>query len=398
MRYVCGRCVPLPFVMPTLVQRPSAGSTTAKAPRRRRVPWLKILLAALAALLLQAVLIVLLAWALPHWPRPPLKKGSAPISLVIQPPEPAETPSLHKTEVVPSEQHPEYMRTTDENKADTPPPDPNFISDKDTKASAEKAAEDPFKPLPTQDGKEFDAYDFTTNPYIPGKEAHDNDSAAAPAASASAPTPPPEDAKENPTPPSEQSTPSPNALLTLRPSASPSNTPPAPSPSPATKPHSTPPPVQDLLAQQAAKVARENSTVSSHSIPQAPGFQPQSVQTKMSGSVKDLGKNSVSALGTPLGRYEKAISDAIASRWYQLVNDRMSDLVRTESVQIHFFVTRNGQSVSIRASGAKKDTILASISIQAINESELPPIPADVASKLPEGQLEVDYTFGMFEQ
>ena len=156
--------------------------------------------------------------------------------------------------------------------------------------------------------------------------------------------------------------------------------------------------MQDLLAQQAARVRQENPSVNSRSIQQPPGYQPQSVQSKMSGSVRDPGKSSVSALGTPLGRYEKAISDAISARWYQLVGDRMSDLVQTENVQIHFYITRNGKTVGIRANGPKKNTVLASISIQAITESELPPIPETVASTLPEGQLEVDFTFGLFEQ
>ena len=52
----------------------------------------------------------------------------------------------------------------------------------------------------------------------------------------------------------------------------------------------------------------------------------------------------------------------------------------------------------MRANGPKTNTVLASISIEAVSESELPPMPDNVASLLPEGQLEVDYTFGLFEQ
>ncbi len=385
--------------MPTLVQRPSTGSTTAASFKKRRAtPWWHILVAFLFAFLLLAASIVLLAWALPHWPRPPLRKGAAPITLTIQPSEPAETPGLHKTEVVPPQQQPEYMRTNDEQKAATPPPDPAYISDKDTHAAAEKPADDPFKPLPTQDGKEIAAFDFLTNPYIAGPEAHDVNSAAAPAVTQPASTPPPPDAEASPTPRpvTAKPTPTPGEFLVEKSDATPSDTPPEPSPSPTPKSSSTPP-VRDLLAQQAARVRQESPSVNSRSIQQPPGYQPQSVQTKMSGSVRDPGKSSVSALGTPLGRYEKAISDAISARWYQLVSDRMSDLVQTENVQIHFYITRTGKTVSIRANGPKKDTVLASISIQAITESELPPIPDNVASTLPESQLEVDFTFGLFE-
>ena len=65
----------------------------------------------------------------------------------------------------------------------------------------------------------------------------------------------------------------------------------------------------------------------------------------MSGSVNNRGKAAPGAISTPLGKYEKAVSDVIAARWYQLVGDRMSDLVRTENVQIHFFVTQGGKII-----------------------------------------------------
>ena len=91
------------------------------------------------------------------------------------------------------------------------------------------------------------------------------------------------------------------------------------------------------------------------------------------------------------------MEDAVAERWYQLVNDRMSDLIKTESVKIHFYVTRAGKAITIRANGPNQNTVLSTISVQAIMETDLPPIPDEVASILPEGQLEVDYTFGLFE-
>ena len=87
---------------------------TRRATARRR----KLIFAALALLVavaLHALVIVLLAWALPHWPRPPMRKGATPIQLMIQPAEPAASPGLHPTETVPSSQ-PEYIRTTDEMK------------------------------------------------------------------------------------------------------------------------------------------------------------------------------------------------------------------------------------------------------------------------------------------
>ncbi len=385
--------------MPTLVQRPSTGSATLATIRRRRsTPWWHIAVALVAAFLLLAASIILLAWALPHWPRPPLRKGAAPLLFTIQSAEATPDPSMHKTEVVPPEQQqPQYIRTVPSQEAATPPPDPKFISARDTQDAAEKAAEDPFKPLPTQDGKEIATYDFLTNPYIPGKITDDTASEAA-AAAAPAPTPPPPqpDAKDSPTPPpADTPPPKPDDFLTLRASSTPSNTPPAPSPTPRPKASSTPP-IEDALAQQAAKVAQENRSLHSTGL-QQPSGQPQTVQSKMSGAVSNRGKPAPRAISTPLGKYEKAMEDAVAERWYQLVNDRMSDLIKTENVKIHFYVTRAGKAISVRTNGPNQNTVLSTISVQAIMETDLPPIPDEVASLLPEGQLEVDYTFGLFE-
>lgn len=377
--------------MPTLVQRPPARATTASLKKRRETPWWQILAALVAAFFLLLATIVLLAWALPHWPRPPVRRGSAaPISLTLQPAEPTPTPGLHKTETVPSQ--PEYMRTPDDRASDTPPPDPKFISHQDTLAASEKPPEDLTKPLPSQDGKEIPAFDFDTNPYIPGKEAHDNLLTGAPVQpAAAAPTPPP----ANPTPaPTPGPTAAPEDFLTLRSQPSPANTPPEPEQRPT--PDSTPP-IKDLLAAQAKRVARENPMVSSSGVRQPPGYQPQTIQTKMSGSVDNRGgKPSVAALGTPLGKYEKAVSDAIGARWYFLIEDRMSNLVRTGEVKIHFVVTRTGKIINTSVSGKNSNTALADVSLEAIVNAEVPPIPADVASLLPGGQLEGDYSFSLY--
>ena len=381
--------------MPTLVQRPP---TADPARLRRRGPKLwQIALAVVAAFFLLAGLIVLLAWALPYWPRPPVRHGSvAPISLTLQPSEePTPTPSLHKTEDA-AKQQPEYIRTPDDRASATPPPDPKFISHQDTLAASEKPPEDPSKPLPTQDGKEISAFDFDTNPYIPGKEAHDNLLAGAPAPSQPAPTPPPVNATPSPSPsPTPEYTPAPDAFLTARSQPSPANTP--PEATPRVKPDSTPP-IKDLLAAQAARVRLENPAVSSTGPRQPPGYQPQQIQTKMSGAVDSrTGKASVAALGTPLGRYEKAVGDAIGARWYFLVDERMSTLVRTSEVKVHFVVTRSGKITNTYVTGKNPNTALADVSLEAVVNAEVPPIPSDVAALLPEGQLEGDFSFSFFE-
>jgi len=118
-----------------------------------------------------------------------------------------------------------------------------------------------------------------------------------------------------------------------------------------------------------------------------PGYQPQTEQTKMVGSISNRGRSSVGALGTPLGRYKKEVDDAIGSRWYFFVN-RRGDLISIGNVKISFFITREGRVEGLKVRSASGSDTLTSLSIQAIVEARLPPIPAEVAAVLPGGRLE----------
>ena len=63
---------------------------------------------------------------------------------------------------------------------------------------------------------------------------------------------------------------------------------------------------------------------------------------------------------------------------------------------IHFEVTRTGKIVHTSVGGKSPNTALADVSLEAIINAEVPPIPPDVATLLPGGQLEVDYSFSMY--
>ena len=103
----------------------------------------------------------------------------------------------------------------------------------------------------------------------------------------------------------------------------------------------------------------------------------------------------MSALGTPLGRYQKLISDAIGMRWYMYTEQR-ADVVSTGTVKIHFYVERSGKITEVHFTGGKTDGALADVSLQAVTEAELEPIPPDVADTLDAGRLEVEYSFSFY--
>lgn len=388
--------------MPTLITRPSRAAASTAARRRRTR---KIALAIVGSLLVHGLLIVGLGWVLPHWPKSHLKgKPLGPITVTILPStEPTPTPSPGTA----AQNSPEYMRTLDDQKADETPKDPAFISDKDTLAASEKPATGNV-PMPTQDGREAPSFDFDTRNYTAGREASDA-SAAASAAQAQRQTTV-EQKTETPqptaTPPPTKSkprranaalaTPPPNAEMAApkaEPSASPE--PPAPTPEkPDTEEGNTPPVPTQQQSRTKPTTQSNPAAVPNPGQIKTPGYQPQTIQSKFSGNINNRGRSAVQALGTPMGRYIKTVQDSIGALWYYRVEQKM-DVLGPGRVHFHFYVDRTGKPVRVRVVEGARDSALSSVSNAAILDADIPPIPPDLVSMLPEGEIEMDLSFDM---
>ncbi|HEY8901785.1 MAG TPA: energy transducer TonB [Chthoniobacterales bacterium] len=178
---------------------------------------------------------------------------------------------------------------------------------------------------------------------------------------------------------------------------------PTPTPKATPRPKPTPNPEDDALAllkpeaptpkpPEAKPEVRQPEKPAQPSKPQPPGFQPQRRVTRLTGGISNRGRSSVDAVATPLGRYKKMLSDAIGSRWYYYVND-MLDLVGIGTVELRFVVGADGTVERVQVLRNSSNESLASCSVRAIMEAEIPPIPRDVSELLEGGKLEVDYSF-----
>ncbi len=387
-----------------LLERASAAA--AERRRLKRARQKKIIAAAIVgSLLLHLLLAPVLSWVVSHWPRKPLKPGTAPFQLSIV--RSNEQPYEQKNANANAKQNPDYLRTTDEQAAEKAPEKEDFISDKNTLAAAQLTADNSKPPLPSQDGKPIPTYDFDTTPYRPGKEASSAATAAAQASQQTAPapneTPQPDrkqkalDSKTKTSPKTAAATPTPapdGELTSMKAQPTPADEPPHPDETPS----DTPPPPVARKSSNAPSQATTSSSVSSTGLPKTPGYQPQTIQSKMSGSINNRGRPAANAHATPLGRYQKGVQDAIGSMWYMEVERQMSFLVHTSEVRLHFYVTRSGRVKSVRVSGGDPNNTLASLSIGAVSEAEIAPIPPDVADTLPGGELEVDMGFEFYMQ
>jgi hypothetical protein len=165
---------------------------------------------------------------------------------------------------------------------------------------------------------------------------------------------------------------------------------------PSAAPQTQPAPV--TAAEQFAMLTQQPtpSLEKSATSPQArSAYRPMKERTRISGRITTRGVSSVNALGTPLGRYQKLLLDAIGSRWYAFI-DRQIDLVSIGTARVVFMVDRSGHVKNLRVVENSSNETLANVCIQSIQEAQLPPMPDDLATAVPDDGLPIDIPFTIF--
>lgn len=277
-----------------------------------------------------------------HQPPPPAPVGETPVELTF-----VDAP-------VPKPKNaPEYVETSASQRAEKPPENAPFESDKDTQAASPLPASGD-APVPTLDGEISPALSLENRDYTPGREALPS---APPAPAPTQSAPPEPSAEAQPTPRTSSGI----ALLEL----------------PKPKPESAKP-APKAIARPAP--------------PSAPGYQPQTRVTRIRGNISNRGRASVAANATPIGRYKKMLSDAIGSRWYYYVNDRVG-LLEIGTLEVRFIVREDGKVEQLRVVSNSSNESFASCSLEAIMEAEIPPIPKEIVPLLVNGRIEIEYSF-----
>ena len=228
---------------------------------------------------------------------------------------------------------------TDESKKAPEPKEKTFESNANSVGASELAATGEL-PLPSQTGKDRPFMDLETNPYsLDTKGAQPQQSKAA------------SQQKQMPAPQSAPITAAEQfALLTQKPTAA------------------VEPSTSALQAQSAYRRLKERNPIS--------------------GNITNRGISAVNALGTPLGRYQKIVSDSIGSRWYTYM-DQKRDLITIGTLRLRFRIDRSGQVKDLKITENSSNEAFANVCLQSVLEAHLPPIPNDVANSLPAEGLEV---------
>ena len=301
------------------------------------------MLALLFSLLIHLVSVLTVAWVYIAERTPPPEEITEIEITLVEPPASA-TPQFVDTDAPESE----------------PPEQAAFQSDRNTAAAAPEAAQGDL-PVPTQEGREEPFLDLQNTELAMAQPAETAPAPEVPPSEVAPPVPPAEPVEEKPV---EEKPPEPDALLAMNQPRREEESEPREQPRPPAPP------------------------------PARPAFQRQARPTRLRGSVDSTGRSTVASVATPLGRYRKAISDAIGSSWYYYIGPRL-DMFSYGTLSVVFTVDRNGKVRKPRVSSNTSNESFEIVTLESILAAEIPPIPPDVLPALEGGQIEIDYTFSI---
>ena len=166
-------------------------------------------------------------------------------------------------------------------------------------------------------------------------------------------------------------------------------------PAPSAVPQPTLQPAPISAAEQFAILTARPTPAVKPSTAAASAYRPYKDRTRISGRITNRGVSSVNALGTPLGRYMKFLLDAVGSRWYTYLDQRI-DLISIGTTRVVFTVDRSGEVKNLKVVENTANEALANVCIQSIQEAQLPPMPDDLAATLPAEGLDMDIPFTIY--
>jgi len=130
--------------------------------------------------------------------------------------------------------------------------------------------------------------------------------------------------------------------------------------------------------------------------PASSAYRREQIQERMAGNISKRGVSSVNAVGTPLGRYEKKVYDAIGKRWYALC-DANRDRVDIGTVHVQFVVAPNGKITDIKVTSGGTSESFTNLCLQSIQDAKPEAIPEDVMAVLPPDGLPGEISFTGFQ-
>jgi len=125
-----------------------------------------------------------------------------------------------------------------------------------------------------------------------------------------------------------------------------------------------------------------------------PSTQRETTRTQIDGNIVTQSAPAVDAAQTPYGRYRHRLSNIIGSRWQLYLQEHPKDV---GDVMIDVKIAPSGKVIAARVNANHSVDDLAAFSTTVIMESDLPPIPDDLAPMLRDGSLEIPFHFTVYD-
>lgn len=126
--------------------------------------------------------------------------------------------------------------------------------------------------------------------------------------------------------------------------------------------------------------------------PEKDAYVPFTRTNKMDGTISREGDNAVDSEATPLGRYMKEVTGAVGKKWHLYVK-LARDSVNFGRVRFRFYVDRKGvpQDLQILSDARDADPRMRELTLRAILDAQIPPIPKDLLPDLDEERVKIEY-------
>jgi len=125
--------------------------------------------------------------------------------------------------------------------------------------------------------------------------------------------------------------------------------------------------------------------------PEEDAFQPHTRTSKQKGMISNRGDmDAVNAAATPTGRYMRQVTSQIEKKWH-LLRKLNQDFVEPGKLRIQFYVNKDGKTEDITILSNQANAVMTDFSLTAILKAELPPIPKDLLLILEKQRVEIEY-------
>lgn len=278
---------------------------------------------------------------------------------------------------------PQFIRTSQNEAAETKPVKSDFISDRNTKAGAKEAPyPDATKAMPSMSGKDLPTMELANRKYQDGKIANDDGGKPAPPApklKLHEPTALPDLPK-----PMEVAKAKPASMTTMMEQLDKAEAKLDVSKLPleVRKAGDTPKPQlaepKDMPPQPAApKREMEN-------------FSPFTERAKTKGTISNKGEDAVDAEATPMGKFMSRVTGAVEKKWH-LLRQQNADAVSFGVLKVRFYVNREGKPEDISFIERANNPRMEDFTLEAILKADIPPIPKDLLPMLEKERFPVEY-------